>query len=135
MSSSIDPVAATVRACVRWRVVRPLLVLLSVYAALAASASAADGVKQVESLTSGETISDGVRFVSWTHGADVRVLDDRTGDVASFPLPEGCSPPSALSGGYAAAVCGTGIRLLDVGSGAWNVVPATEATAPADSVS
>ena len=30
-------------------------------------------------------VSDAVRYVSWTHGTDVRVPDDNTGAVASFP--------------------------------------------------
>ncbi len=62
---------------------------IGVLAALAlalpvASASAADGVKRVESSTSGQTVSDGVRYVSWTVGTDVRVLDDQSGAVASY---------------------------------------------------
>lgn len=93
-----------------------------------AAASASDHVKTVESLTSGQTVSDGVRYVSWTHGVDVRVLDDQTGTVASFPLPAGCGAPGALGGRVAASICaGTGIQLLDVITGTWTPVPLSAA--------
>ena len=71
----------------------PFLLPVLLALALPAVASASDQVKTVESLTSGQTVSDGVRYVSWTHGTDVRVLDDQTGTVASFPLPAGCGAP------------------------------------------
>ncbi|MDA0170736.1 hypothetical protein OJ998_16665 [Solirubrobacter taibaiensis] len=110
---------------------RRFLLVVLIVVALPASARASDQVKMVESLTSGETVSDGVRYVSWTHGTDVRVLDDRSGSVASFPLPAGCGAPGALSGGFAASICdGAGIQLLDVTTGTWTAVPvAPETTA------
>ena len=57
-------------------VTRSLLVALIVLL-IPTAASASDQVTTVESLTSGQTVSDGVRYVSWTHGVDVRVLDDK----------------------------------------------------------
>ena len=85
-------------------------------------------MKTVESLTSGQTVSDGVRYVSWTHGTDVRVLDDQTGTVASFPLPRRCGAPGALADRVAASICGgTGIQLLDVTTGTWTPIPLSPA--------
>jgi hypothetical protein len=94
-----------------------LLGVLAVLALPLASASAADSVKQVESSTSGQAVSDRVRYVSWTVGTGVRVLDDQSGAVASYPLPAGCRAPSALGRGVAASVCGTRIQLLNVVTG------------------
>ncbi len=105
-----------------------LLGVLAVLALPVASASAT-GVVQVESSTSGQTVSDGARYVSWTVGADVRVLDDQSGAVASYPLPAGCRAPSALGRGAAASVCGTRIQLLNVLTGTWAALPETAAAA------
>ena len=109
---------------------RSLPLSLVALLALPAPAGAADRYPQLETATSGYTVSDGERYVAWIHAPSVRVLDDETGKLASYPLPPDCSRLSTLGARRVAAVCGTSFRLMNVKSGAWTTIPVTpEATA------
>lgn len=104
--------------------------------ALGAGQARAD-LRRVESATIGGTLSDGDRYAAWVRGPQIRVLDEQTGKVASFPIPAGCRAPSALGAGVVATICGKEFRTMDVATGAWTTLPATESAASlffADSV-
>jgi len=76
------------------------------------------------------TVADGDRYAAWVHGANVRVLDEQTQRTASVPLPAGCREPDALGGGKLVFLCGQEqreLRLLDVATLTWSVVPSTDA--------
>src|SRR4051812_1033622 len=104
---------------------------------LAPGAQAAPRPYAVES-SSDLTLADGDRYAAWVHAGAVRVMDEQTGTTASFPLPADCRPPSAIGAGQVATTCGKAFRLLDLATGVWTTLPATETSTGlfnADSVS
>jgi hypothetical protein len=104
---------------------RSLLAAAVVALLSAPSAHAAKRPYAVES-SSAFTLADGDRYAAWVHAGAVRVLDEQTGTTASFPLPADCRPPNAIGAGVIATTCGRAFRLLDLATGVWTTVPATE---------
>jgi hypothetical protein len=105
---------------------RSLLLAVAVLLLLAPAAHGASRPYAVESATAAGTLADGDRYAAWVHAGAIRVLDEQTGTTASFPLPADCRPPSAIGAGVLAAICGKAFRLLDVATGVWTAVPATD---------
>lgn len=104
---------------------RTLVMVVALVLLSAGEARAAGKVQRVESATRGGTLADGDRYAAWVRGPLLRVLDEHSGNVASFPIPRECRPPGAIGAGVVATICGTEFRTLDLATGAWSTVPAT----------
>ena len=104
---------------------RILVMVVALVVLSAGEARAATKVQRVESATRGGTLADGDRYAAWVRGPLLRVLDEQSGTVTSFPIPPECRPPGAIGAGVVATICGKEFRTMDLATGAWTTVPAT----------
>ena len=104
---------------------RILVMVVALVVLSAGEARAATKVQRVESATRGGTLTDGDRYAAWVRGPLLRVLDEQSGTVTSFPIPSECRPPGAIGAGIVATICGNEFRTMDVATGTWSTVPAT----------